>query len=126
MFKRIDHVEIVPSDIEKSLQFYTGILNFKLKERIKVDVPPLQEVIYVVLNDTMLELISVKNPSPASKDQWPIGYKMMAIEVNDMNKTLAYLKTKGIQPTWGPVNLRTSIRAEIRDPDDLAIELRQW
>lgn len=36
MFKRIDHVEIVPRDFEKSLQFYTGILNFKVRERVKV------------------------------------------------------------------------------------------
>ena len=125
MFKRIDHVEIVPRDFEKSLQFYTGILNFKVKERVKVDVPPLQEAIYLVLNDTMLELLSVKNPSPL-QEQWQVGYRMMALEVNDMDKALEYLRSKGIEPSWGPVNLGKSKRAEIKDPDGLAIELRQW
>ena len=29
MFKRIDHVEIIPQDLEKTLKFYTEILGFK-------------------------------------------------------------------------------------------------
>jgi glyoxylase I family protein len=126
MFKRIDHVEIIPRDIEVTLDFYTSILSFKLKERVKVDVPPLQEVIYLVLNDTMLELLSVKNPSPPSQETWQTGYRMIALEVTDMDKALDYLKRKGIQPSWGPVNLGKSRRAEIKDPDGLTIELRQW
>ena len=58
MFKRIDHVEIIPRDIEATLEFYTRILNFKIsKNRTSGSVPPLREVIYLVLNDTMLELL---------------------------------------------------------------------
>jgi glyoxylase I family protein len=126
MFKRIDHVEIVPSNVERALAFYNGILGFKVKERVRVSVPPMQEVIYLTLNDTMLELISVSNPSAHSLEQWQVGYKMMALEVSDMAKALDYLKGKGITPTWGPVNLGKSIRAEIKDSDGLSIELRQW
>lgn len=79
-----------------------------------------------MLNDTMLELLSVKNPSPPPQEQWQVGYKMMALEVNDMDKALEYLRSKGIQPSWGPVNLGKSKRAEIKDSDGLTIELRQW
>ena len=125
MFKRIDHVEIIPSDIEKSIKFYTEVLGFKLKERFKVESPPLEEVAFLQLGDTMLEFLKVKNPTPVS-EQWQIGYKRMALEVANMDKALVYLASKGIKPIWGPVDLGKSKRAEVKDPDGLSIELRQW
>lgn len=64
MFKRIDHVEIIPGNADVTVNFYTRILNFKIKEQIKIDRPPMKEVIYLELNDTTIELISVQNPSP--------------------------------------------------------------
>jgi glyoxylase I family protein len=124
MFKRIDHVEIIPRDLERTLAFYTNILGFKLKERIKVKMPPMEEVVFITLNDTMIELISIKNPVPGA--QWQAGYAAIALEVDDMDKTVEFLKSKGIQIARGPSNLPTSKRAEIRDPDGLTIELRQW
>jgi glyoxylase I family protein len=50
----------------------------------------------------------------------------MAIEVDDMDRAVQYLKGKGVEVSWGPVTLGTSKRAEIKDPDGLSIELRQW
>ena len=50
----------------------------------------------------------------------------MAIEVDDMDRAIEYLKSKGVSVSWGPVTLGTSKRAEIKDPDGLSIELRQW
>jgi catechol 2,3-dioxygenase-like lactoylglutathione lyase family enzyme len=51
---------------------------------------------------------------------------MMAIEVEDMDQAVEYLKTRGIGISWGPAHLGKSKRAVIRDPDGLPIELRQW
>lgn len=73
MFKRIDHVEVVPSDVERSAAFYPEILGFKLKVRRKVEGPPLEEVVYLQLGDTLLELLKVRNPAPASPEQWAAG-----------------------------------------------------
>ncbi|SPF48022.1 Glyoxalase/bleomycin resistance protein/dioxygenase [Syntrophobacter sp. SbD1] len=126
MFKRIDHIEIVPHDLQRSIDFYAGILGFKIKERKKVDAPPLEEVVYLDLNGTVIELLSVKDPAPMSQEQWQIGYRMMALEVADMTSAVQYLKGKGIDTTWGPASLGQSQRAEIQDPDGLRIELRQW
>ncbi len=126
MFKRIDHIEIVPENLQRSIEFYTEILKFKIKSRKKVDAPPMDEVVFLELNGTVLELIAVKNPGPASKEQWQIGYRMMALEVDDMDKVVEYLKDRKVEITWGPVALGNSKRAEIRDPDGLGIELRQW
>jgi len=126
MFKRIDHVEIIPQDLEKTLKFYTEVLGFKIKERKKIGMPPLEEIVYVELNGTVIELMSVQNPSPMSSDPWRVGYRMIAIEVEDMDRAVEYLKGKGVEVSSGPVVLGKSKRAEIKDPDGLSIELRQW
>ena len=126
MFKRIDHVEIVPGDMDRSIDFYTNVLGFKVKERRKVERPPLQEIAYITLNDSMVELLSYADPLPPSSEPRQIRYRMMAIEVEDMDKAVEYLKTKGVELSLGPVALGSSIRAEIKDPDGLSIELRQW
>ena len=127
MFKRIDHVEIIPKDAEKAVAFYGGVLGFSLKERIRIGMGPLEEVIFMSLGDTMLEIVSMKNPAPPSTENVVAGYRMMAIEVDDMDKAIAYLRSKGVEVSVEPVLLPGgSKRGEIKDPDGLGIELRQW
>ena len=74
----------------------------------------------------MVELLSVKDPVPAPTDPWRAGYRMIALEVDDMDQAVEYLKDKGVDLAWGSLTLGTSKRAEIRDRDGLPIELRQW
>lgn len=126
MFKRIDHVELIPSDYEKTISFYTDILGFQIKERQAIDMPPLKEIIYLTLGDTMMEFLHIDNPEPASANPWKVGYLGIAIEVENMDEAVAYLKGKGVDIVWGPMDIGGPIRAEIRDPDGLTIELRQW
>jgi glyoxylase I family protein len=54
------------------------------------------------------------------------GLRMIALEVEDMDTAVKYLMSKGVEITWGPITLGKSKRAEIKDPDGLSIELRQW
>ena len=51
---------------------------------------------------------------------------MIALEVDDMQKTADYLKTKGVDIVWGPRFAETYARAEIADPNGYCIELRHW
>lgn len=51
---------------------------------------------------------------------------MIALEVDDMQKTADYLRTKGVDIVWGPRVRETYSRAEICDPNGYHIELRQW
>ncbi len=74
----------------------------------------------------MIEVLAVKDPSPLSTNIWQVGYRMMALEVDDMDKTVTQLKSKGVEITRGPSNLGKSKRAEIKDPNGISIELRQW
>ncbi|MFH1490703.1 MAG: VOC family protein, partial [Pseudomonadota bacterium] len=81
MFMRIDHVEIVPGDAERTIDFYCGVLNFKVKSRNEVKMPPMKEVIYLELGDTVIEIISADNPKPKSEDPWQVCYRGIALEV---------------------------------------------
>jgi|TARA_B100000809_G_C14917804_1_gene452285 catechol 2,3-dioxygenase-like lactoylglutathione lyase family enzyme len=126
MFKRVDHIEIVPTDVEATINFYVDVLQFTLKSRHEVPMPPMKEVIYLQLGDTVIEIISADKPSDKSNEAWQVGYRCIALEVDNMDEALSYLKDKNIEPTWGPADLGNSFRSEIQDPDGLQVELREW
>ena len=126
MFKRIDHVEIAPSDLERSITFYTEVFGFRMKERVRIGSPVLEQVVYLELGDTMLELLEYVAPAPADPTI-RVGYRIMALEVENMGAALAFLAGRGIEPTDPPREVgHGSLRAEIVDVDGLTIELRQW
>jgi len=119
MFKRIDHVEIVTDQLDRAVQFYTDVLGFKV--RVTLD------LVYLDLGGTGIELIKFGGSVEAAPAKEHLGYRMMALEVADMQSTVDYLKTKGVPITWGPfVREGEYARAEIRDPDGHGIELRHW
>lgn len=89
-------------------------------------IPPMKEIVYLELGDTVIEIISADDPEPKSENLWEVGYRAVALEVDDMAMAVGYLKGKGIAIAQEPIDLGNSFRGEIRDPDGLIIELRQW
>ena len=130
MFKRIDHVEIVTDQPKRTEEFYTNVLGFTVKARDRVERSGLGvpiDLVYLDLGGTVVELITYNgatvDPAPQKEH---LGYRMIAIEVDDMQEAAEYLKTKGVDIVWGPRLAPTYARAEIRDPNGYHIELRQW
>lgn len=130
MFKRIDHVEIVTDRLDRTVEFYTEVLGFTVRARDRIERSGLgtpMDLVYLELGGTTVELISyegaVVEPAPQHEH---LGYRMIALEVDDMPKATDYLKTKGIDIVWGPRFRETYARAEICDPAGNRIELRQW
>jgi glyoxylase I family protein len=130
MFKRIDHVEIVTDQLDRTVQFYTDVLGFTVKaldriERSGLGVPI--NLVYLDLGGTVVELIAYEgtqvDPAPQAEH---LGYRMIALEVDDMEKTVDYLKTKGVDIVWGPKVRESYSRVEICDPNGFHIELRHW
>lgn len=127
IFKRIDHVEITPADFDRALAFYTDILGFTVRERITVGVHPIRDIIFLELGDTMLELLDIEGAADRPSGGPYAGYRMMALEVDDMDEAVAYLAENGVTPSVQPRRSPSgSIRAEIKDLDGFSIELRQW
>ena len=130
LFKRIDHVEIVTDQPEKTERFYTDVLGFTVKLRDRIERPGLGvpiDLVYLDLGGTVVELISYEGASvdPAPQNEH-LGYRMIALEVDDMQNAADYLKTKGVDIVWGPRVRETYSRAEIRDPNGYHIERRHW
>ena len=130
MFKRIDHIEIVTDRLEPTIAFYTEVLGFTVGRRDHLPQPDsgaVLDVAYLGLGGTTLELITYTGvpvaPEPAREH---LGYRMMALEVEDMKDALAYLEMKGVKAAWGPVFRDGYARAEIEDPNGYRIELRHW
>ena len=130
MFKRIDHVEIVTDQPERTAEFYTQVLGFTVKAQDRIEragTGTALNLTYLDLGGTVVELISYEGvavePAPQKEH---LGYRMIALEVDDMQKTADYLKEKGVDIVWGPVFRPTYARAEICDPNGYRIELRQW
>ena len=129
MFKRIDHIELLTTQPERAIAFYTGVLGFRVRARDRVPNTPLGplDLAYLDLGGTTVELMTYPQASPAAPQQGEhLGYRMMALEVEDMDRALEHLKAHGVEPSWGPVKRPTYARAEIRDPDGNGIELRHW
>ncbi len=128
MFKRIDHVEIVTDKPAETAAFYTEVLGFRERSRERVERPgSAVNLIFLDLGGTTVELITFEgvpvDPLPRPEH---LGYRLIALEIDDMEETAAYLKKRGIDIVWGPMVRENYARAEIRDPNGYHIELRQW
>ncbi len=130
MFKRIDHVELVTDQPERTIKFYTDVLSFKVRSRQHIERSALGvplDLVYLELGGTTVELITYVGaalaPAPTGDH---LGYNLIALEVEDMKEAVAFLKSRGVEIVWGPL-VREGLyaRAEITDPNGYHIELRQ-
>jgi catechol 2,3-dioxygenase-like lactoylglutathione lyase family enzyme len=130
MFKRIDHIEIVTDRPKQTADFYIDVLGFAVKARDRIERSGLGvpiDLVYLDLGGTVVELISYDGIAiDAAPQRAHLGYRMIALEVDDMQLTADYLKQKGVDIVWGPRITETYARAEICDPNGFHIELRQW
>ena len=131
MFKRIDHIELLTAAPERAVDFYTRVLGFRERERLRVPQTPQGplDLVYLQLGDTTLEVMcfpEAKSRIPERASELRQGWQCLALEVEDMDRTLSALNAKGIETAWGPLKRPDYARAEIRDPDGNPIELRQW
>ena len=130
MFKRIDHIELLTATPERAVAFYTDVLGFRERERMRISATPSGplDLVYLELGGTTVEVMCYpeeKDIPPHSPEQ-RLGWQCLALEVDDMDAALSALKEKGVDAAWGPVKRPDYARAEIRDPDGNPIELRQW
>lgn len=98
MFKRIDHVEIVTDRPEETARFYTEVLGFRVKATDRIERPgSALNLTYLDLGGTVVELIDYEGvPLDPAPQKEHLGYRMIALEIDDMDKAADYLKQKGV------------------------------
>ena len=106
MFKKLDHIGVVTTDMERLIDFYEGILGFKVRERFEVEAgkgsAQLKEVANLTLEEgAVIELFSIDAGVPPDPEYnappFEAGFRLMAIEVEDMDQAVEYLTSKGIE-----------------------------
>ena len=121
---KIHHVAIICSDYEKSKQFYLDILKFSLiketfraaKKSYKLDLR--------VGNGDIIELFSFPNPSPRPSNPEACGLRHLAFQVDDIDKTVDYLKSQGVEVEDIRIDEITEKRFTFfKDPDGLPLEI---
>ncbi|MBY6035109.1 VOC family protein [Fictibacillus nanhaiensis] len=120
MYKGIHHVSLLVTDLEKSSDFYEGILGFKQnKKRPQFDFPG----VWYDIGNTQLHLI-VHPKGKARRNTTDIDSRdgHFAVRVEDMKELLKTLDHHGITYVNKPVNKTDWHQVFISDPDGNLIE----
>lgn len=132
MIQGIGHAAYGVRDIEKSLHFYGDILGFQRAFELKnvnpnrppSDVP---QIYYLFIgNGQFIELF----PAPDGEG-WPAGtprsYRHLQFEVDDMQRTITELESRGLPPSPNPPRFGKDGNWQywITDPDGNRFELMQ-
>ncbi len=128
-FHGLDHVTITVSDLERALDFYQGLLGFRVLGHL--DFPNDERGFTLTHLDTgrgVLELFSftqAETEPPGWKgDDRQVGLRHFALRVTGLDAIADQLAGAGVPFTVGPVNSTGSARiAFFTDPDGTLIEL---
>jgi catechol 2,3-dioxygenase-like lactoylglutathione lyase family enzyme len=143
MIKKLDHINIVVSNIEKSINFF-ALLGFNVEDRAPLHGQWVSLIVglenvdaeYVKLhlphNNTRIELIHFTNPPSESDPRMNIanqlGYRHIAFEVNDIATVTTNLQQHGIK-LLSPVQTYPKTGKQLvyfYGPDNILLELAQY
>ena len=130
MIVAMDHVEVITRDVNKTVDFYTNVLGFEMwrytvSERENRAYP----IACVRMGDMVIEILkAVPEVIDGPVDQRSVGLRMFALKVDDMAKTIEELEAQGVEISRPPISpgVYEGLRAEIKDPNGISIELREW
>jgi catechol 2,3-dioxygenase-like lactoylglutathione lyase family enzyme len=102
--KGIDHVCVVATDLEKSIDFYTRLLGFTLVNRERLDIQHI-EIAVVAIGEANLELVKFTDTRP----DFHYGdglIEMIGVTVDDVFPVIEKLRAEGVEFLMDePVNM---------------------
>jgi len=123
----LGHIGVFISDIERSIAYYTDILDFECYHRVDLEENGgITRIAFIRNGSCIIEL--VQKPDAAQKADGPIDH--IAMDVDDIDSVMADLKAKGVEfETEEPVFLPTMFNgvkyALFRGPDGEHLEINQ-
>lgn len=119
----IHHVAIICSDYQKSKQFYTETLGFKIQSEIYRAERQSYKLDLSVNGLYQIELFSFPNPPARASRPEACGLRHLAFEVNNIAETRDYLLNKQVNAEEIRIDEFTQKAFFfINDPDNLPIE----
>ncbi len=150
MISAIDHINIVVSDMERSVKFYTEVLGLEKISSVHLEgdwidtIAGLKGVVADSVNivapdgEVKIELFCFKTPEgetiPANKLSNTVGIRHFAFRVDDIHASYQKLKDAGVNLLSEPVTIPDSVipNSPIRktmfyfhDPDGVMIEIAE-
>ncbi len=127
----LGHVSVTVSDLPRALDFYRGLLGFRLLGHL--DVPSSERGLTITHLDTgrgVLELFSYSkaavDPAIPEGDNPRAGLNHLALRVNGLDAIAEQLACAGVPFTLDPTDFAGGIRiAFLTDPDGTEIELME-
>lgn len=122
--EQLHHIAIICSDYEKSKQFYTEILGFKVDSEVYRKERDSYKLDLSLNGQYLIELFSFPEPPPRTSRPEATGLRHIAFGVKNIEKEIAFLESKNIQTEGIRVDEFTNRKFTFfSDPDDLPIEL---
>lgn len=116
---------IVVSDINKSLDFYQGLLGLEKSEELPTPFGTLHRLHF---GNSDIKLIDPKAVPPAGTIglEQQLGFRYITFVIKDISTMCSELKDKGVEFTIPETEFRPGVRvAMIKDPDGNIVELVQ-
>lgn len=120
MIHELNHIGIVVSDLEKSVDFYTDLLGAKKVWGTKVEASGM-EIAYLQLAQGLVELLYFAD------NALPVGANHLGFYTDNLDEDFARIVKQGAEPVVEPrlAGSGAGRQAIVRDPDGVSIELLQ-
>lgn len=147
----IDHINIVVSDLERSVRFYTELLGFRESKRAHLEGDWIESIVglkgvvadvaFIVApaGEPRIELLCYKTPGgeaiPANSFANTVGLRHIAFRVDDIKVAAERLKNAGVkllgEPVVVPENVVThdaghKMLCYFHDPDGVLLEITEY
>ena len=151
MIHAVDHINLVVSDLKRSIRFYTELLGFKEIKRARLEGEWIESIIglknvranvvYIVApaGEPRLELLCFDSPRgkaiPANSIANTPGLRHIALRVEDIHAMVKRLKEVGVKVMGEPVAVPTGVITHdaghkilcyFLDPDGILLELAEY
>lgn len=121
--ERLHHIAIICSNYERSKQFYTEVLGFKIDNEVYRKERDSYKLDLSLNGQYLIELFSFPNPPQRPTRPEATGLRHIAFGVKDIEEAVEYLQSKNI--TVEPIRIDEHTGRKFtffNDPDNLPVE----
>ena len=124
MFNQLHHIAIICSDYQRSKQFYTENLGFKVIREVYREERDSYKLDLSLNGAYIIELFSFPDPPTRTSRPEACGLRHLAFSVSDIESTVDKLSKKGIECEPVRIDEYTGRKFTFfADPDDLPLEI---
>lgn len=122
MIKRLSHVCLGSTDLQKTIDFYCGLLNCKIVHEFRNQKNELYGIFLLVNDGTFLEFFNEQNPS----QQRHSLFRHLCFEVENIHEWAHVIKAKGYEIDVSRGRTDKALQFWIADPDGNQVEFHEY